>query len=70
MVQAFRREKCVFESGRLKLLGLDPEAQYEIVDLDRNEPQLASGQELMAKGVLVTIADQPGAVVLSYRRVK
>ena len=70
MVQAFRREKCVFESGRLKLLGLDPEAQYEIVDLDRNEPQQASGQELMAKGVLVTIADQPGAVVLSYRRVK
>ena len=70
MVQAFRREKCIFEAGRLKLRGLDPQARYEIVDLDLGQPHEKTGQELMEKGILVTIADQPGAVVLSYRRVK
>ena len=70
MVQAFRREKCIFEAGRLKLSGLVPDARYEVVDLDGGPAQQATGQELMDKGLLITIADQPGAVVLSYRRLK
>ncbi len=70
MIQAFRREKCIFESGRLKLFGLDPEANYELIDLDRNESQHATGRELMERGLLVTIPSQPGAVLLHYQRVK
>jgi alpha-galactosidase len=70
MIQAFRREKCIFESGRLKLFGLVPDARYEVVDFDRNEPHQATGQELMEKGLLVTIPDQPGAVVIHYQRLK
>jgi alpha-galactosidase len=70
MVQAFRREKCIFEAGRLKLSGLVPDARYEVVDLDGGPARQATGQELMEKGLLITIADQPGAVVLSYRRLK
>lgn len=34
MVQAFRRRGSIFESARLKLRGLDPEAQYTITNLD------------------------------------
>ncbi len=68
VVQAFRRDKCIFEVGRLRLHGLDPDAQYEVRDLDADQPQRFSGRELTAKGLLVTIADQPGAVVIRYRK--
>jgi alpha-galactosidase len=67
-VQAFRRNECVFESGRLKLFDLAPDAEYEIVDLDVGQPRRLSGRELMTKGILVTIPDQPGAVVITYRK--
>ena len=67
-VQAFRRDKCIFEVGRLRLHGLDTGAQYEVRDLDSDKPQRLSGRELTAKGLLVTIPDQPGAVVIRYRR--
>jgi alpha-galactosidase len=70
MIRAFRRDKYIFESGRLKLSGLAPDARYEVVDLDRNAPEQATGQELMETGLLVTIPDQPGAVLLHYQRVK
>lgn len=67
-VQAFRRNECIFENGRLKLFDLESEAEYEIVDLDVGQPQRLSGRELMTKGILVTIPDQPGAVVLTYKK--
>ena len=69
-VQAFRREKCIFEVGRLRLHGLAPDAQYEVCDFDAEKPQRFSGRELTAKGLLVSIAEQPGAVVIAYRKVK
>ena len=68
VVQAFRREKCIFESGRLKLFGLNPESQYEVVDLDCGRPQLFSGRELLEQGLLVTITEQPGAVAITYKK--
>jgi alpha-galactosidase len=69
-VQAFRRDKCIFETGRLKLQGLDPAATYEVTDLDINKPQQISGKELSEKGLSVTIPDQPGAVVVTYKKVQ
>ena len=68
-VQAFRRDTCIFEVGRLRLHGLDPAAQYEVCDLDLETPRQISGQELTARGLLVTIPEQPGAVVATYRKV-
>jgi alpha-galactosidase len=68
MLQAFRRDRSIFEVGRLKLHGLDPAARYELVDLDIEKPQEFSGRELTEKGLSVTITDQPGAVVYRYRR--
>ena len=70
MVQAFRREKCIFETGRLKLRGLVPTARYEVTDLDQGKARRFTGKQLMEKGLLVTIAGQPGAVVISYRRAR
>ena len=70
VVQAFRRDKCIFESGRLPLQGLDPAARYEVTDLELGKPQQISGRELTEKGLLVTIAGRPGAVLITYRKVE
>ncbi len=65
-VQAFRREKCVFLVGQLKLCGLQPQARYRVTDLDAGSSYDATGQELMKDGLTVTIADQPGSVLMTY----
>ena len=70
MVQAFRREKCIFETGRLKLRGLQPGARYAVTDLDTNRTRSFTGRQLMEKGLLVTISAQPGAVVFAYQRAR
>ena len=67
-VQAFRREKCVFEVGRLRLCGLVPDALYDVWDVDTQQSQQISGQELTTQGLRVTIVGQPGAVLLRYRK--
>ena len=70
-VQAFRRPDSNFEVGRFKLRGLDVGARYEVTDLDRpSEAQTFTGEELMKRGLLISIPSQPGAVVLTYKQVK
>jgi alpha-galactosidase len=68
-VQAFRRDKCIFEAGRLRLHGLDPAATYEVTNFDAGKPQQVSGRELTGRGLLVTILEQPGAAIVAYRKV-
>jgi alpha-galactosidase len=69
-VQAFRREKCIFEVGRLRLRGLDPEGQYEVTDLDSGEPRQVSGREITTRGLAVTIPEQPGSALILYRKLE
>ena len=68
-VQAFRRGDCADETTRLLLRGLDADAQYELTDVDANQPWRASGQELISQGVTVKSPTRPNAVVITYRRV-
>jgi alpha-galactosidase len=68
MVQAFRRPKSPFESARLKLRGLDPEAQYTLRDLDQPQETRMTGRGLMENGLLVSIRERPGAVIITYRQ--
>ena len=70
MVQAFRRPRSVYETARLKLRGLDPDARYALRNLDVPGETEASGRELMEKGLALTIADQPGAVIVVYKKAK
>jgi alpha-galactosidase len=67
-IQVFRRADSVYESARLKLRGLDPEAKYAVRDLDVGRDETCSGHDLMALGLLVTVKDQPGALLMTYRR--
>jgi NPCBM/NEW2 domain-containing protein len=68
VVRAFRRGKCIYESARLALRGLDPDAQYTIDDLDTGEKVKATGRDLATEGLGVTIRRRPGSAVLVYHQ--
>jgi alpha-galactosidase len=67
MVQAFRRSTCIYETGRLPLKGLNPDATYIVTDLDN--PATAaelSGRGLMEDGLRISLADKPSAALYKY----
>ena len=68
MVQAFRREKSVYESARFKLRGLAPDARYTVKDIDTCDSEEMTGSELMEKGLVISISNQPGAVIITYKK--
>ena len=68
-VQAFRRF-CADDFLRFRLRGLDPDARYTVTDLDRNEPRVVTGRELIDPGLRVEIANRPGAAIVTYKRVQ
>jgi hypothetical protein len=70
MVQAFRRDENAEASRSLRLQGLEPDANYEVTNLDGGEPRQLSGHELMEKGLVINIADKPAAAVVTYKMVK
>ncbi|UCH36645.1 MAG: alpha-galactosidase [Armatimonadota bacterium] len=68
IVQVFRRADSIYESARLRLRGLDPDATYVVTDLDGPGETKATGREIMDPGVLVACSDRPGSAVIMYRR--
>ncbi len=61
IVQAYRRQECVYEAARLKLVGLKAEKTYQVRNLDTNRTEECSGKELMDRGLLISIPDRPGS---------
>jgi len=70
MVQAFRRADSFYEAARFRLNGLDPEADYQVTDLDAGDGLVMSGRELTERGLSVVLKHQPGSAVIVYKRVK
>lgn len=68
IVQVFRRKESIYESARLKLRGLDPDAKYEITRFDAPGETAVSGEELLDKGLVVQLSEQPGIAIIKYRR--
>jgi alpha-galactosidase len=68
MVQAFRREESVYESAQFKLRGLSPDANYTVRNIDSCGSEDITGVVLMEKGLVVSIPDRPGAVVITYKK--
>jgi len=68
VVQVFRRAESVYESARLQLRGLDPDARYRVRDPDAPRAKTLSGQELMDPGLLVAVGKRPGALLITYQR--
>jgi alpha-galactosidase len=68
MVEAFRHKQSIYESMRAKLRGLDPDATYTLTKLGCAETTEASGRELIERGLPIVINDQPGFVVIMYKK--
>ena len=69
MMQAFRRKGSNTPSYQYRLLGLESEAEYELTDFDVLGTTKMTGRELMENGLLVHIPDQPGALVIKYKKI-
>ncbi len=69
MIQAFRRQDSYYLSCQFKLFGLAPAGRYEINNLDTPDKTVLTGQELMQKGLKIIIEDQPGAVIIVYKKI-
>jgi alpha-galactosidase len=68
MVQAFRRGQCIYESARLRLHGLEPEARYLVRDFDKPSAVEITGRELMEQGLLVSLPQQASTALITYRQ--
>jgi len=67
MVLAFRRSKSGAKQAKLNLGGLVPNATYEVRIEDTGKTFTTTGQKL-AEGLDVTITDQPGSQLITYRQ--
>jgi len=61
-----RRPQSPYESARLILKGLRPEATYRLRNLDTNVRVRASGQSLQTEGLSVAITAKPGSALWEY----
>lgn len=68
-IQAFRRTKSPETKKTLLLKGLDPDATYEVTNLDGGAPTRATGKDLMHAGFPIQLSDQPGSAILVYKRI-
>jgi alpha-galactosidase len=68
VVQAFRRAGSGEEAKTLKLYGLDGNATYAVKNLDTDETVEISGKKLMGEGLSISIKDQPGSALITYKK--
>jgi alpha-galactosidase len=68
VVLAYRRNDNTESERRLKLSALDAEAKYAITNSDVPGSNIVTGRQLMEEGLLLTITNQPGAIVITYQK--
>ena len=69
LVQVFRRGESIYKSADLRLHGLDPEASYQVRNLDSPEADVIKGRHLMEIGLPVVLNDRPSAIVIHYGKI-
>ena len=70
LVVALRRPESPYPAAELRLHGLQADAAYVVVDLDRQDEQRCLGEQLMDRGLRVTLTACPGSALLTYRRAR
>lgn len=68
-VLSFRRDLCPFDSAVYKLKGLDPEAEYELINTDTKEKIYKRGEEIIREGITVKIADTKESGLILFKTV-
>jgi alpha-galactosidase len=69
LVQAFRRQDSPAADATYRLAGLDPAAEYSVIDLDDRKPRAITGQDLMDHGLSIHLPTKPAAAILVYKRI-
>ena len=67
LITAFRRKNCDDKSLTVRLRGVDPKVNYELIDEDSQVRILKTGEELM-KGFTLNLNDKPGSLVIMYKK--
>ncbi len=67
-IQAFRREKSLYESIRVQLHGLDPNAVYTLGNFDVAGSTEMSGRQLLDHGLSIVIGDRRGSAIITYKK--
>ena len=68
IIMAFRWQDCLEESIQVKMRGLDPNANYELLDDDSGTKVAKTGSELMT-GFELSIQEKLGSLLISYKQV-
>ena len=69
MVQAFRRSESVFESARIPLKGLEPEARYRVMNVDAPDAAVeVTGKSLLEDGLFIEMREKPGTAFFVYEK--
>ena len=66
MIQAFRRPKSDVVTMRFLLQGLDSKVRYAVTNLDQTDTMEITGQELMEKGLLISLEERPDSALIVY----
>lgn len=71
VIQVFRRHESFYEAVRLRLRGLDADAEYIVTDLETGHDHRYPGRTLLTDGLRITLDEKPAAAaVLTYRKAK
>jgi hypothetical protein len=69
LTSEFAAYGAMFQRFRLKVIHrLDPNSTYEVSSVNDGQTQQVSGEDLLQKGLSVTIPDQPGAAAITYTK--
>jgi alpha-galactosidase len=68
IVMAFRRKNCPDESVSVNLKGIDPGADYELLDEDTGKKVIQKG-EVLRNGIILSLSEQQKSLLISYKRV-
>ena len=68
MIQAFCRARSAYDTVRIRLRGLEADADYAVTDVDGRIPAVVRrGQDLMRDGLSLSASEPRRAFLLRYR---
>ena len=70
MIQAFRRSENDSTTKKIKLQGLQPCVQYELINFDADSTIKITGHDLMEGGLELDMENCPGSLTIKYRYLK
>jgi alpha-galactosidase len=69
LVVVLKRPLSPFTDAAFPLKALQPEARYELLNLDSNEKKLGGGAQLLERGLELRLVEKPATALFRYRRI-